>query len=92
MQMSEFADDIFRQKYAMEKADGTLENWNETCERVVSNVLGALEYGPTTDEYQKLLKYMRERKFIPGGRYLYASGRELHQVNNCFLVKGRRFA
>jgi ribonucleoside-diphosphate reductase alpha chain len=85
--MSEFADSIFRQKYAMEKADGTLENWNETCVRVVSNVLGALNYGPTTPEYKKLLRYIQERKFIPGGRYLYASGRELHQVNNCFLVK-----
>jgi ribonucleoside-diphosphate reductase alpha chain len=85
--MSEFADAIFKQKYAMEKANGELETWNETCERVVSNVLGALGYGPTTSEYQRLLKFIQDRKFIPGGRYLYASGRELHQVNNCFLVK-----
>jgi ribonucleoside-diphosphate reductase alpha chain len=26
---------------------------------------------------------MVDRKFIPGGRYLYAAGREWHQVNNC---------
>jgi ribonucleoside-diphosphate reductase alpha chain len=30
---------------------------------------------------------MVSRKFIPGGRYLYSSGRELHQVNNCFLFR-----
>ena len=30
---------------------------------------------------------MLDRKFIPGGRYLYASGREFHQVNNCFLFR-----
>jgi hypothetical protein len=30
---------------------------------------------------------MLARKFIPGGRYLYASGRAKHQVNNCFLFR-----
>ena len=30
---------------------------------------------------------MVERKFIPGGRYLYSSGRAFHQVNNCFLFR-----
>ncbi len=27
-----------------------------------------------------------ERKFMPGGRYLYASGREMHQVQNCLMT------
>ena len=30
---------------------------------------------------------MLERKFIPGGRYLYSAGRSFHQVNNCFLFR-----
>ena len=30
---------------------------------------------------------MLERKFIPGGRYLYSAGRPFHQVNNCFLFR-----
>ncbi len=75
------AKDIFYQKYSM---DGK-ESWMETTERVVSNVMGALNYGPEDQEYKKLIKYIAERKFIPGGRYLYAAGRPLHQVNNCFL-------
>jgi ribonucleoside-diphosphate reductase alpha chain len=28
-----------------------------------------------------------ERKFLPGGRYLYAAGRDLHQVQNCALYR-----
>lgn len=79
--LSQFAEGIFRHKYSL---DGK-ETWNDTAERVVSNVLGALGYGPKTEEYKQLLRYIRERKFIPGGRYLYSAGRPLHQVNNCFL-------
>jgi ribonucleoside-diphosphate reductase alpha chain len=86
-QFSQFASDIYTQKYAMEKEDGSRETWAETAERVVSEVLGALGYGPDDSEYQRLLKHIVERKFIPGGRYLYSAGRPLHQVNNCFLVK-----
>ncbi len=29
---------------------------------------------------------MGPMKFIPGGRYLYYAGRELHAWNNCFLL------
>jgi ribonucleoside-diphosphate reductase alpha chain len=29
---------------------------------------------------------IERRQFIPGGRYLYASGRPFHQVNNCLLL------
>jgi ribonucleoside-diphosphate reductase alpha chain len=36
-----------------------------------------------TDRVFNLASY---RRFIPGGRYLYASGRDLHQVNNCILL------
>lgn len=77
---NKFAYDIYKQKYSM---DGQ-ETWKDTCERVVSNVCGQLL--PNKDK-EKILKYMVERKFIPGGRYLYASGRPMHQVNNCFLFR-----
>lgn len=77
---SKFAQDIFLQKYSM---DGQ-ETWEQTCKRVVSNVCGQL-----VDEKTKAIiqKYMEERKFIPGGRYLYSAGRSFHQVNNCFLFR-----
>jgi ribonucleoside-diphosphate reductase alpha chain len=87
-ELSEFARTIYEQKYAMQDEDGNLiEDWPDTVERVVSNVLGALGYGPDSEEYQKLYQIVLDRKFIPGGRYLYSTGRPLHQVNNCFMVK-----
>jgi ribonucleoside-diphosphate reductase alpha chain len=77
---NKFAQDIYLQKYSM---DGQ-ETWKDTCARVVTSVCGQLLDSKTKD---KILKYMFERKFIPGGRYLYASSRPFHQVNNCFLFR-----
>jgi hypothetical protein len=34
----------------------------------------------------RLYELHNSRKFIAGGRYLYATGRDLHQVNNCVLL------
>ena len=60
------------------------ETWADTCERVVQAVCGQLL---DSKEKAKILKFMKERKFIPGGRYLYSAGRSFHQVNNCFLYR-----
>lgn len=80
--MSEWANSIYKQKYAHPE-----EEWEGTATRVAENVLGALGYGPDSDEVECVSKLIAERKFIPGGRYLYASGRELHQVNNCLMLR-----
>jgi ribonucleoside-diphosphate reductase alpha chain len=77
---NKFAQDIYLQKYSM---DGQ-ESWKDTCARVVNAVCGQLLDSKTKE---KILKYMIERKFIPGGRYLYSAGRPFHQVNNCFLFR-----
>jgi len=77
---TQFALDIFKQKYSM---DG-LESWDETCRRVVKSVCGQLL---SVEDQEEIYKIMVERKFIPGGRYLYSSGRPFHQVNNCFLFR-----
>ena len=77
---NKFAYNIFKQKYSM---DGQ-ETWADTCNRVVENVCGQLL---DNEKKEKILQLMLERKFIPGGRYLYASGRPMHQVNNCFLFR-----
>lgn len=77
---NKFAQDIFLQKYSM---NGT-ETWFDTCDRVVNAVCGQLLDSKSKN---KILKFMKERKFIPGGRYLYSSGRSFHQVNNCFLFR-----
>lgn len=77
---TKFAQDIFLQKYSMNEQ----EKWSDTCKRVVDAVCGQLL---DTKSKEKIHKYMVERKFIPGGRYLYAAGRPFHQVNNCFLFR-----
>lgn len=77
---NKFSHDIYKQKYSM---DGQ-EEWADTCRRVVNSVCGQLL---DTKEKEKIYKYMLERKFIPGGRYLYSAGRPFHQVNNCFVFR-----
>lgn len=73
---STFAQNIFLQKYSRNQQ----ETWTDTCKRVVNAVTGQLL---SHDLQQEILQSMLDRKFIPGGRYLYASGRDFHQVNNC---------
>lgn len=79
---TKFAQDIYLQKYSMNGQ----EKWKDTCERVVSNVCGQLL---NNEEKEKILNLLIERKFIPGGRYLYSAGRPFHQVNNCFLFRAQ---
>jgi ribonucleoside-diphosphate reductase alpha chain len=77
---STFAHNIFLQKYSMNGQ----ETWTETCRRVTDAVTG--QYLPQ-DLREEILSAMVDRKFIPGGRYLYSAGRQFHQVNNCFLFR-----
>lgn len=77
---SKFAQDIYLQKYSYNGA----EKWADTCRRVVENVCSQ---SIDAKSKEKIYDIMFSRKFIPGGRYLYSSGRSFHQVNNCFLFR-----
>lgn len=77
---NKFAYDIFKQKYSM---DGQ-ETWADLCKRVVSNVCGQ---HLNQEDQQIIYDYIYSRKFVPAGRYLYASGRPLHQIANCFAFE-----
>jgi ribonucleoside-diphosphate reductase alpha chain len=77
---NKFAYDIFLQKYSK---DG-VETWADTSRRVVEAVCSQLLDSKTKE---KIYKVILDRKFIPGGRYLYSAGRPFHQVNNCFLFR-----
>ena len=68
---SEFAYKIFKQKYSMKGE----EKWEDTIDRVV-----------TAAGYSYIKPFMLNREFIPGGRYLYAAGRPLHPIKNCFAM------
>lgn len=61
-----------------------VESWADTAKRVVDSVCGQLL---SKEEQEEIYKIILERKFIPGGRYLYSAGRPFHQVNNCFLFR-----
>jgi hypothetical protein len=60
------------------------ETWPEVAERVsrcvVEPYLGA-------DFTRRIRQLIEEKKFMPGGRYLYAAGRSYPQVNSCFLFR-----
>lgn len=80
-----FADTIRLQKYSHEKPDGTKETWEETAYRVSKNVLRSV--GASKAQIDETAKLIAERKFIPGGRYLYSAGKAFHQVQNCLMLK-----
>jgi len=70
------------------------ERWNEIAERVVENVLGVVPRyveGSVDPEHQAmrtgLITAVREKKFMPGGRYLFATGHDYHQTQNCLLLR-----
>lgn len=86
-QFSEFAEAIYKQKYAHTKEDGSQETWPETANRVASEVLSAVptdDAGPLCSATYELI---RDRKFIPAGRYLYGAGRAFHQTQNCLALR-----
>lgn len=87
-----FAHDIYKQKYAHEG-----EEWGDTAKRVSEAVLpslfytdgvrkGKFEVSEILTATQEVRGLIEDRKFVPGGRYLYAAGREFHQTQNCLLL------
>ena len=82
-----FADNIFRLKYSQ----GPSDTWGNLCERLVEDVCGS-RWGKekplmSQDDRDQLVEYMKDQKFIAGGRYLYYAGRINHYYNNCFLLR-----
>jgi ribonucleoside-diphosphate reductase alpha chain len=75
-----FSHQVFLQKYSK---DG-VETWADMSKRVTEAVCSQLLDNKSKE---KIYNAILERKFIPGGRYLYGAGREFHQVNNCFLFR-----
>ena len=84
-EMSAFALDVMNHKYAHTKKDGTKETWKEIAQRVTKNVMHAVDGSKSlVDAVQRTIE---QRQFMPGGRYLYASGRPYHQTQNCLLLR-----
>src|SRR5687768_3459216 len=83
--MSPFALRIMQQKYAHTKGDGQKETWPEIAARVATNVMSVVDVSRST--VREIEEMIALRKFMPGGRYLYAAGRPFHQVQNCLLQR-----
>lgn len=82
-----FARGIYEQKYAFkDKSGNVIEDWPDTANRVVKSVLEAVDHHETV-ESDILEDYLAAQQFLAGGRYLYASGRDFHQTQNCLLMR-----
>lgn len=83
---SEFAHSVASQKYMAPNGE---THWSQTAARVAHHPMAALaehtgfDYDEETSAIYDLIK---QRKFIPGGRYLYATGNDFKQVQNCLLL------
>jgi ribonucleoside-diphosphate reductase alpha chain len=84
-QMSQFATNIMNQKYAHDLPEGRKETWGEIAHRVAKNVMKAVD--APKELVKEIETAIANKEFIPGGRYLYATGRPYHQTQNCLLLR-----
>ena len=77
---SVFAETTFNNKY---RHTGC-ETWDRLCDTLVEQVV---KDKASEQIKAQLAQYMKEMKFIPGGRYLYYAGRDMPFFNNCYLLK-----
>lgn len=76
-EMGHLAHTIYKQKYSL----GGEEEWPDTARRVVEAVMGPL----LPHLVEPMIRAITQRKFLPGGRYLYAAGKPFAQTQNCLL-------
>jgi ribonucleoside-diphosphate reductase alpha chain len=83
---TEFAHSTTNHKYMAPHGE---THWFQTADRAVHHPMAALRgrgIGDLDLHTESIRTLVRDRKFIPGGRYLYASGNDFHQVQNCLLL------
>lgn len=84
---TQFGANIFRYKYAQ----GPSDTWGKLADRLVEDVCGTREgtvHKLMSDSDRKqLAQYIKDFKFLPGGRYLYYAGRPYKAYNNCYLLR-----
>lgn len=76
--MGSIATDWYEHKYKHETYD---RGWHDTAARVAYNVMQRVGEDPLP-----YAQAIAARKFMTGGRYFYAAGRDLHQTQNCLLL------
>lgn len=82
-----FGRNIFYAKYAQ----GPSDSWDALAERLVEDVCGtrwgSLPALMSESDRAALVQFIKEFKFLPGGRYLYYAGRPAKFYNNCYLLR-----
>jgi ribonucleotide reductase alpha subunit len=76
---SKYAYDVFKQKYSL---DGK-ETWGDMCDRVAFTVLNAVGIDKTDPLALEIRDAIYNKRFLPGGRYLRSTGREVANIKNC---------
>lgn len=84
---NQFGENIFRYKYAQ----GPSDTWAKLAERLVEDVCGSRNGSVAVlmseGDRKQLTQYIKDFKFLPGGRYLYYAGRPYKAYNNCYLLR-----
>ena len=75
-----FGKNIFDHKYALYPGQSWAEKARDIAKCVTENLMG-------TEDQCELEAYIRDMKFLPGGRYIYYAGRPARMYNNCYLLK-----
>ena len=82
-----FAEQIFRSKYSQ----GPNDDWGACAERIVDDVCGTHQGTQqplmSISDRKQLVEWIKDMKFLPGGRYIYYAGRPYHAWNNCYLLR-----
>lgn len=82
---STFSQTTINNKYAKFPTLDDRQTWPEIASRVSESVFSAVP--AKRDLIDELTYRIAMRQIIPGGRYLYAAGRDYHQVQNCLLMR-----
>lgn len=84
-----FAENVFRQKYARYPT----QTWAQKAKEIVDDVCGRGAHGQhahplmAESDRRQLEQYIREFKFLPGGRYIYYAGRAARFWSNCYMLR-----
>jgi ribonucleoside-diphosphate reductase alpha chain len=91
LEVNRFKSSFARNTYFNKYAQGANDTWDALCDRLVDDVCGTrggtLNPLMGEDERRQLAQFMKEMKFLAGGRYLYYAGREFKAYNNCYLLR-----
>jgi ribonucleoside-diphosphate reductase alpha chain len=85
LEFGSLATTVINNKYAQFPTKSDKQTWLEISKRVATNVLAAVN--APKELVDELAYRIAIRQIIPGGRYLYAAGRDYHQVQNCLLMR-----